>query len=53
MKKLVEETRRVEKIFGNEEFGIRKVEEETQIFRRKANQEGSKNENKSTEALDT
>lgn len=36
MKKLVEETRRVEKIFGNEEFGIRKVEEETQIFRRKS-----------------
>ena len=37
MKKLVEETRRVEKIFGNEEFGIRKVEEETQFLEEKAN----------------
>ena len=35
MKKLVEETRRIEKIFGDEEFGVRKVEEGTQIFRRK------------------
>jgi len=35
MKKLVEETRRIEKIFGDEEFGVRKVEQATQIFRRK------------------
>ena len=36
MKKLVEETRRIEKIFGHEKFGVRKVEEGTQIFRRKS-----------------
>ena len=36
MKKLVEETRRIEKIFGYEKFGVRKVEEGTQIFRRKS-----------------
>jgi N,N'-diacetyllegionaminate synthase len=35
MKKLVEETRRIEKIFGDEEFGVRKVEEATKIYRRK------------------
>lgn len=36
MRKLVKETRRIETIFGDEEFGIRKIEEETQVFRRKS-----------------
>jgi len=36
MKKLVDETRRIEKLFGDEEFGVRKVEEATMMFRRKS-----------------
>jgi len=34
MKKLVTETRRIESIFGNEEFGLRDAEQGTEIFRR-------------------
>ena len=34
MKKLVEETRRIEKIFGDEEFGLRNAEHGTEVFRR-------------------
>lgn len=36
MKKLVEETRRIEKIFGNEEFGVRETEKGIVQFRRKS-----------------
>lgn len=36
MKKLVEETRRIEKIFGNEEFGVRETEKSIVQFRRKS-----------------
>lgn len=36
MKKLVDETRRIEKIFGYEKFGVRKVEKGAKIFRRKS-----------------
>jgi sialic acid synthase SpsE len=35
MKGLIEEVRSLEKIFGNESFGIRKSEEGAKIFRRK------------------
>ncbi len=34
MRKLVEETRRLEKIFGSEEFGLREAEQGTEVFRR-------------------
>jgi sialic acid synthase SpsE len=34
MKKLVDETRRIEMIFGDEEFGLREAEISAQIFRR-------------------
>ena len=36
MKKLVEETRRIERIFGNEEFGVRETEKGIVQFRRKS-----------------
>lgn len=36
MKKLVDETRRIEMIFGNEEFGLRDAEQGTEAFRRKS-----------------
>ena len=36
MKNLVNKTRRIEKIFSNEEFGIRKSEVDIQVFRRKS-----------------
>lgn len=34
MKRMVNEIRRIEKIFGKGEFGIRKAEEETKVYRR-------------------
>ncbi len=34
MKKLVDETRRIEIIFGDEEFGLREAEQGTEVFRR-------------------
>jgi len=34
MKKLVEETRRLESIFGSEQFGLREAEQGTEVFRR-------------------
>ena len=37
MKKLVDETRRIEKIFGDEEFGLREAEQGTEVFRRPSN----------------
>lgn len=36
MKKLVEDTRRIEQIFGGEEFGIREIEQAIVPFRRKS-----------------
>ena len=36
MKNLVDQTRRIEKIFSIEEFGIRKSEVDIQVFRRKS-----------------
>lgn len=36
MSKMVNEIRRVEKIFGNEEFGVRESEKSTVVFRRKS-----------------
>jgi len=36
MKKLVEQTRRIERIFGNEEFGVRETEKGIVQFRRKS-----------------
>ena len=36
MKNLVDQTRRIEKIFSSEEFGIRKSEVDIQVFRRKS-----------------
>ena len=34
MKKLVEDTRRIENIFGDEKFGLRDAEHGTEVFRR-------------------